>query len=393
MCSPTRAALLTGRYPFRYGLQTSVVKPWSSYGLPVDERTLPQALREVGYETAIVGKWHLGHARPEFLPLQRGFDHQYGHYNGALDYFTHQRDGGHDWHRDDQPNYDKGYSTTLLAGEAVRLIESRDAAKPLFLYVPFTAVHAPHQVPEKYAEPYDSPRPRRKAYMGMVAAMDEAVGQIVAALRAQKIDGNTIIFFSSDNGGPNPGTISRNGDLRDGKGSTYEGGVRTCAFATWPGAIPAGSTRSPIHMVDLYPTLLAIAGGNAEQPKPIDGRNILPLLKGEIASAREEVLIHVGPQACAIRSGDWKLVLNGQRRLEEDAEDLNAPATQPTEPELFDLATDISEKRNVAADHPEIVARLRARYDELLKQAAPAESEARDSKFRSPKIWGHADQE
>ena len=122
-------------------------------------------------------------------------------------------------------------------------------------------------------------------------------------------------------------------------------------------------------------------------------KDILPLLKGEIASAREEVLIHVGPQACAIRSGDWKLVLNGQRRLEEDAEDLNAPATQPTEPELFDLATDISEKRNVAADHPEIVARLRARYDELLKQAAPAESEARDSKFRSPKIWGHADQE
>src|SRR5438270_2513142 len=126
VCSPTRAALMTGRYPMRHGLQVGVVRPWAQYGLPLGERTLPQALREAGYETAICGKWHLGHFRPEYLPTRRGFDHQYGHYNGALDYFTHVRDAGFDWHRDDKVNRDEGYSTFLVAKEAVRLIRERD---------------------------------------------------------------------------------------------------------------------------------------------------------------------------------------------------------------------------------------------------------------------------
>src|SRR4051794_13949376 len=122
VCSPTRAGLMTGRYPMRHGLQVGVVRPWAQYGLPLEERTLAQALKEAGYATAIVGKWHLGHMRPEYLPTRRGFDHQYGPYNGAIDYFTHIRDGGHDWHRDDQASYDHGYSTHLLADEASRLI-------------------------------------------------------------------------------------------------------------------------------------------------------------------------------------------------------------------------------------------------------------------------------
>ncbi len=126
----------------------SRVRPWAQYGLPLDERTLPQALSEVGYATAIVGKWHLGHFTREYLPTSRGFQHQYGHYNGAaLDYFTHDRDGGHDWHRDDKVNRDEGYSTTLLAREAVRLVNEHDPSKPLLLYVPLQAVHGPYQVP------------------------------------------------------------------------------------------------------------------------------------------------------------------------------------------------------------------------------------------------------
>src|SRR6188768_2978594 len=122
LCSPTRAALLTGRYPMRHGLQVGVVRPWASYGLPLEERTLAQALRDAGYETAITGKWHLGHFQPAYLPTHRGFDHQYGHYNGALDYNTHERDGGFDWHKDDKVNRDQGYSTHLIAREASRLI-------------------------------------------------------------------------------------------------------------------------------------------------------------------------------------------------------------------------------------------------------------------------------
>ncbi|GAG39880.1 unnamed protein product, partial [marine sediment metagenome] len=130
VCSPTRSSLMTGRYPMRYGLQVGVVRPWAQYGLPLEERTLAQALKEAGYTTAICGKWHLGHLDSKYLPTARGFDHQYGHYNGALNYFTHIRDKGLDWHRDDEPLREEGYTTDLLADESVRLIERHDVSRP-----------------------------------------------------------------------------------------------------------------------------------------------------------------------------------------------------------------------------------------------------------------------
>src|SRR5947209_7107067 len=154
VCSPTRAAFMTGRYPMRHGLQVGVVRPWAQYGLPLEEQTLAQGLKSAGYTTAICGKWHLGHFRPEYLPTRRGFDRQYGHYNGALDYFTHDRDGGHDWHRDDKVNRDEGYSTHLIGKESAKFVAEHAGKTPFFLYVPFNAVHAPHQVPEKYTAAY-----------------------------------------------------------------------------------------------------------------------------------------------------------------------------------------------------------------------------------------------
>ena len=160
VCSPTRAALMTGRYPMRHGLQVGVVRPWAQYGLPLDERTLPQALKEAGYETAITGKWHLGHFEPEYLPTRRGFDHQYGHYNGALDYFTHIRDERLRLAPGRQGKSRRGLHDAP-AGERGSTIDSRARQeKPLFLYVPFNAVHAPHQVPDKYKKPYASVQSR-----------------------------------------------------------------------------------------------------------------------------------------------------------------------------------------------------------------------------------------
>lgn len=243
VCSPTRSSLMTGRYVAHTGMYT-IVRPHAKWGLPLEERTLAVALREAGYTTAVVGKWHLGEFEKAYQPLGRGFDHQYGNWFGAIDYFTHKRDGVLDWHRDDEPSQDEGYSTHLVAKEAVRLIKEQPADKPLFLYVPFNAVHAPLQVPEQYLKSYDKLTGQRRTYAGMLSAMDEAVGQIVAALEEKRLLENTLIAFSSDNGGPGPGRVTDNGPLRAGKGTIYEGGIRACAFATWPGKIPAVGSRS-----------------------------------------------------------------------------------------------------------------------------------------------------
>jgi arylsulfatase A-like enzyme len=375
--TPTRASLLTGRYPLRYGFQTGVVRPWARYGLPLEERLLPVALREVGYETAIVGKWHLGHFQPEYLPTRRGFDHQYGHYNGALDYFTHVRDEGFDWHRDDKENHDEGYSTELIATEAERLIKQRNRQKQLFLYVPFNGVHAPLQVPEKYSAPYTQFKGNRKTYAGMVTALDEAVGKIVAALREEKLLANTLILFSSDNGGPNPGPLTSNGKLRDGKATVYEGGVRVCAFANWEGKLQSGDVETPIHITDWYPTLLRLAGSKAEQSLPIDGHDIWPVLTEKAKPTRTEIVINSAPDGSAIRVGDWKLVVHGGGRQAEKVK-------------LFDLSRDVSEANNLADAEPERVKELKARLAEFARQAVAPKSAPATADFKAPRVWGQA---
>jgi arylsulfatase A-like enzyme len=396
VCSPTRAAFMTGRYPMRYGLHIGVVRPWAQYGLSLDERIVPQALKEAGYETAITGKWHLGHVTPDYLPTHRGFDHQYGHYNGALDYNTHIRDGGFDWHRDDKVCHDEGYSTHLVAREASRLIAEHDTNKPLFLYVPFNAVHAPHQVPERYMEPYASLKGERRVYAGMVAAMDEAIGQILDALDKKGLRENTLVFFCSDNGGPNPGVVTSNGPLRAGKGTLYEGGVRVPAVAVWPGKIKAGSVvDAPLHMVDWYPTLLTLAGVSLEQKHPLDGRDAWAAITHGAPSPHEDILHNVTANGGAIRVGDWKLVVNGQvTDVEEGGAGKKGKkagkkaAATAERTELFNLKDDPYEKTNLAETFPDRVAQMKARLDAYIRATVPSKQAPPPAGFKSPKVWG-----
>ena len=369
VCSPTRASLMTGRYVAHTGVY-SVVRPRAQWGLPLSERTLAQALREAGYETAISGKWHLGMYQPDYLPTRRGFEHQYGMWFGNIDYFTHKRDGELDWHRDDKPCKDEGYSTHLLAKEACRLIRERTVSKPFFLYLPFNAVHEPYQVPESYTVPYGALPAKRKTYAGMVAAMDEAIGQVVATLEEQKMLDNTLIVFSSDNGGHNPGQIADNTPLRGGKGSTFEGGVRVCAFASWPGHIPAGKVvDEPMHIIDWYPTFLKLAGGSVEQKHPLDGKDIWPVLTQGAKSPHEALLLSgTSFGDAAMRAGAWKLLrVQGNKPKEKR----KAAPAKTEEYQLFNLKTDIGESENLADKHPEKLAELKQTLEKLLKDAVP----------------------
>ena len=375
LCSPTRASLMTGRYVAHTGVYT-IVRPHAKWGLPLEERTLAQALKEAGYETAISGKWHLGEFEPAYLPTKRGFDHQYGLWFGAIDYFTHKRDGEVDWHRDDKPCSDEGYSTHLIAKEACRLIRERTAAKPLFLYVPFNAVHGPFQVPGNYTKPYGQLTGDRKTYAGMTAAMDEAVGQIVAALEEKGMRDTTLIIFSSDNGGVLPDKVTDNGTLRAGKGTIYEGGVRVCACACWPGKIPAGKVvKEPIHIVDWYPTVVKLAGGSLEQKLALDGKDIWPVVAQGARTPHDAVLLSATSYGkAAVRMGDWKLV----KGTSDKGSGINAGVKGPQvatpaeqEYELYNVANDIGERRNLAMEHPGKVKELRARLDLLLKDAVP----------------------
>ena len=370
VCSPTRSTLMTGRYPTHTGVY-SIVRPNAPWGLPLAEQMLPQALQGAGYTTAICGKWHLGEFETAYKPTQRGFDHQYGHFFGAIDYFTHKRGATVDWYRDDKPLAEEGYSTHLVAKEAVKLIRQQPADKPLFLYVPFNGIHAPHQVPASYKELYAAlPEPRR-SIAGMLAAVDEAIGQITKAIEEKGLTKNTIILFHSDNGGPGPGKATMNTPLRAGKGTIYEGGVRTKGFIKWPDKIAAGATiKEPMHTVDWYPTLTKLVGAKVDQKLPLDGMDVWPMLTSNAKSPHEAILLHgTTPGNAAIRMGDWKLLLNAS---EVDAEEATDVAKMSGKMELYNLTEDVSEKNNLAAEKPEKVKELRAKLNEMLKDAVPA---------------------
>lgn len=370
MCTPTRAALMTGRYPFRYGLQTAVIPSGGLYGLPTDEYLLPEALTAAGYDTAIVGKWHLGHADPAFWPGARGFERSYGPLIGEIDHFEHEAHGVTDWYRDGQPLEEEGYDTTLFAKAAVEVIEAHDPARPLFLYLAFTAPHTPYQAPQAYLDRYAAiPDPARRAYAGQITAMDDAIGAVVAALEAKGLRDDTLIVFASDNGGTRSklfageGAVSGelppdNGPFRDGKGSVYEGGTRVVALANWPGRIAPGKVEAMVHVVDMFPTLAGLAGaevGGAEG-KPLDGVDVWPVLGAQASPPRSEIVYNVEPYRAAVREGDWKLVWT---------------ALLPPKAELFDLSADPGETTDLSQANPEKTAELQARVLELAAESAP----------------------
>ena len=364
MCTPTRAALMTGRYPFRYGLQTVVIPSSGTYGLATDEWLLPQALKEAGYETAIIGKWHRGHADRKYWPRQRGFDYQYGPLIGEIDYFTHEQHGVLDWYRNNKPLPEKGYSTTLLGNEAVKLIRAHDPVAPLYLYLTFNAPHTPYQAPQAYLDRYkEIADPSRRAYAAMITAMDDEIGRVVAALDNKGMRDNTLIIFQSDNGGTrNPmfaGEVDvskikipvDNGSYRDGKGSLYEGGTRVVALANWPGHIKPGSTvDGMLHVVDMYPTLAQLAGAPTTKAKPLDGLNVWPTISGGEPSPRTEIVYNIEPFRAGIRQGDWKLIWR---------------TPLPASAELYNIGQDPYEKHDVASLNPDKVVGLQKRTNEL----------------------------
>jgi arylsulfatase A-like enzyme len=368
MCTPTRACLMTGRYPWRYGLQTIVIPGPANYGLDTNEWLMPQCLKEAGYTTAIIGKWHLGHADTKYWPRQRGFDYQYGAMIGELDYYTHSDAGVLDWFRNNKPIHEEGYTTRLIGDDAVRYIDSRETNKPFYLYLAFNAPHTPYQAPQEYIDRYKNiAEPTRRIYAGMVTCMDDEIGRVVAALEKKGLRDNTLILFHSDNGGTKNAMFAGqmadlskivipcdNGPYRDGKGSLFEGGCRVCAFANWPGHIKAETVDGLIHCVDLYPTLAALAGASTAKCKPLDGLNVWDTIAEGQPSPRTESVYNIEPFRGALRQGDWKLIWR---------------TLLPTSVDLYNLAEDPYEKNNLAVAHPDIVAAMQQRLNALGKEA------------------------
>jgi len=354
-CSPTRAAILTGRSPMRLGMLYGPLRPWLTTGVPPEERLLPEDLKEADYETAIVGKWHLGHASRSLWPQARGFDHFYGCLTGMIDYYQHTGRGGLDWQRDGTSLHEKGYSTDLFAKEAVRIIEDHDPGKPLFLYLPFNAPHAPLEAPAALEAKYRGIKdPRRRRYCAMVDSMDQAVGKVLDALDRKGMTKDTLVLFVSDNGA-SPQDGGRNAPLRGGKLSTLEGGIHVPAMVWWPGHLEGGRNSGQVMTaMDLLPTLAGAAGVQPRAAGPLDGKNLLgALLSGRVES-REDLFFAISDPAFysyAVFHGEWKLV---RRIRKNDGQTFNA---------LFRIEEDPNESRDLSRQHPDLVKDLGARIE------------------------------
>jgi arylsulfatase A-like enzyme len=359
ICSPTRAALMTGRDPLKLGLAYDQIHPWYNAGLPPDAYTIADAFAAAGYQTGLVGKWHLGHTQAHQLPMAHGFEHFHGHLQTNTDYFTHRREGGHDLQLNglsiEEPNE---YLTHIQAREAVRFVKERKKQKPFFLYVPFTAPHSPMQAPAETIDHYAHlpEQSYRRIYAAMVHEMDRAIGQVLAALDEEGLTRDTVVLFFSDNGGYMPFGAS-NQPLRGQKGQTFEGGIRVPAVLRWPGSLPAGKVIDDlVTVMDVFPTLARAANVPLKPGTTMDGVDMWPAIASGKEVTRQQPLFFIseipipGLIHTTVIDGPWKLVqIVRERQTETQVRSM-----------LFRIEEDPEEKQDLAAKHPREVERLAA---------------------------------
>jgi arylsulfatase A-like enzyme len=387
VCTPTRAALLSGRWASRFGPQA--LAPSNIRVYAPGQVTLATALKQCGYTTHLAGKWHLG-SDPEWGPWNYGFDHSFGSLAGAVDPWTHQYRRGRwqkTWHRDGKPLNEEGRNATeLVAAEAEKWI--RTAKAPWFVYVPFHAVHIPVDTPDEYKKMYDGvsfgetdPKREesRRRFAAFVSQLDAKIGQLVKAIDETGERQNTLIIFTSDNGGllnggnsyvsavPSTPALSVNLPLRGQKNTLYEGGVRVPAFINWPGKLKPATCEAFIHAADWMPTITNLAGWKPQAAPNFDGIDVFPAVSG-IATTTDPRTIYIPhPSGAIVLRDGWKLIVCKSRAESPDA----APAV-----ELFNVRTDPSERKNVATANPEKVNELQAVLEKLRKDdmtALPAD--------------------
>jgi arylsulfatase A-like enzyme len=368
-CSPTRAGFLTGRYPQRFGHEFNLGAEHKELGLPLEETTIADRLKAAGYRTAIFGKWHLGMGE-KYHPLRRGFEEFFGFLAGAHTYIN-VGTGANRLQDGTTPveSFD-GYLTDALADRASTYIKQQ-AAKPFFLYLAFNAAHTPLQATQKYLDRFAHIKDeQRRTYAAMVSAMDDGVGKVLGTLREQNLDQNTLVVFFNDNGGPMMETTTINGSsnapLKGSKRTTWEGGIRVPFMIRWTGRVPAGRVdKRPIIQLDVLPTALAAAGEGAGTSKRLDGVDLLPFLTGAAKGSPHETLYWRMGGMMAIRHGDWKLV---KTRAGAFVDADPAALSDLSGAELYNLADDIGESKNLAAARPEKVKELGERWQVWNKQ-------------------------
>jgi len=391
---------MTGRYPARFGYEhnpTGYRNHLDGLGLPLAERTIAELLQNSGYATGLVGKWHLG-ANPEFHPRHQGFDEFFGflhegHFfvpppwkgvttmlrrralpdggkgrwtsrDGRLILSTHmgnsepKYDANNPILRESQPHAETAYLTDVWTRESIDFIE-RHQERPFFLYIAHNAVHSPLQGADKYMKRFEHIEDvHRRIFAAMLANLDDSVGDVLAKIRDSDLDEHTLVFFLSDNGGPTRELTSSNKPLRGGKGDMYEGGIRVPFLARWSGKIPAGKTYDkPVSSLDIFGTAAAAAGLSVPKNRPIDGVDLLPYLTGANTGRPHETLFWRQGRRTAIRVGDWKLVLNPRGRSE-------------VEWQLYDLAKDPSESKNLLVENPEQARELLGKWNKLNSEMA-----------------------